>query len=114
MNGASFSGGERQRLAIARVFASNASIYILDEPTASLDPLAEERINKLVMSSSNDKTIIIIAHRLSTVVDADKIYLMKEGQITEEGTHQELMKQNKDYAEMFLTQKRLYEKQENL
>ncbi len=113
-DGASFSGGERQRLVIARVFASDASIYILDEPTASLDPIAEERINRLVMQSTKDKTIIIIAHRLSTVVDADKIYLMKEGKIKEEGTHQELMKQNQDYAEMFLTQKRLYEKQESI
>lgn len=111
-SGESFSGGERQRLVVARVFASSADIYILDEPTASLDPLAEEQINKLILSTAKDKTIIIIAHRLSTVVDTDKIYLMKQGTFTEIGTHQELLQLDGDYAEMFNTQKRLYEKHE--
>ena len=64
-SGVSFSGGERQRLAISRVFASNASIYVLDEPTSAFDPFAERDINKLIMESSISKTIIIIAHRLS-------------------------------------------------
>lgn len=110
-SGASFSGGERQRLAIARVFASDASVYILDEPTASLDPLAEERINKLIIQNV-DKTMFIIAHRLSTVVDADKIYLIRHGQIKESGTHEELMNLKGTYFNMFNTQKSLYEKQE--
>lgn len=110
-SGASFSGGERQRLAIARVFASDASVYILDEPTASLDPLAEERINKLIIQNV-DKTMFIIAHRLSTVVDADKIYLIRNGQIKEQGTHEELMNLKGTYFNMFNTQKSLYEKQE--
>ena len=109
-DGATFSGGERQRLAIARVFASNAHIYILDEPTSALDPLAEERINKLIIKNT-DKTMLIIAHRLSTVVDADKIYLIRKGQIMEEGTHDELMALDGDYCKMFNTQKSLYEKQ---
>ncbi len=109
-SGASFSGGERQRLAIARVFASDASVYILDEPTASLDPLAEERINKLIIQNV-DKTMFIIAHRLSTVVDADKIYLIRNGQIKESGTHEELMNLKGTYYNMFNTQKSLYEKQ---
>ena len=107
--GEAFSGGERQRIVVARVFASNADLYILDEPTASLDPLAEEKINKLILSTAKDKTIIIIAHRLSTVVDTDKIYLMKQGTFTEIGTHQELLSLNGDYALMFNTQKHLYE-----
>jgi len=108
-DGVSFSGGERQRLAIARVFASNKDIYILDEPTSALDPLAEERINKLIISNAKDKTMIIIAHRLSTVVDADIIYLVREGQILEKGSHKELMELNGRYAYMFNVQKHLYE-----
>ena len=107
--GINFSGGERQRLAIARVFASNKDIYILDEPTSSLDPLAEERINKLIISSAEDKTMIIIAHRLSTVVDADIIYLFRDGKIIEKGSHKELMEKNGRYAQMFNVQKKLYE-----
>ena len=75
--GASFSGGQLQRLAIARVLASDADIYILDEPTSNLDPIAERNINKLIIEESKQKTIIIIAHRLSTVVDADKIILSR-------------------------------------
>lgn len=105
--GATFSGGENQRLVIARVFASNASVYVLDEPTSSLDPLSEERINKLILKSTN-KTMIIIAHRLSTVVDADKIYLIRNGSIVEEGTHSELMHLGGRYYEMFTTQTELY------
>ena len=111
-SGVSFSGGERQRLAIARVFASNKDIYILDEPTSSLDPLAEERINKLIISNAQDKTMIIIAHRLSTVVDADIIYLFRDGKIIEKGTHKELMELNGRYAYMFNIQKHLYEVKE--
>ena len=109
VSGEAFSGGERQRIVVARVFATNADLYILDEPTASLDPLAEEKINKLILSTAKDKTIIIIAHRLSTVVDTDKIYLMKQGTFTEIGTHEELLSLNGDYALMFNTQKQLYE-----
>ena len=108
-DGISFSGGERQRLAIARVFASNKDVYILDEPTSALDPLAEERINKLIINNAKEKTMIIIAHRLSTVVDADIIYLVREGNIIEKGNHKELMELNGRYAYMFNVQKELYQ-----
>ncbi len=108
--GVVFSGGESQKIVIARVFASNASIYILDEPTASLDPLSEAKINSLILGLNIDKTIIVIAHRLSTVVDADLIYLLSDGAFTEIGTHEELLKLNGKYANMFNTQKHLYEK----
>ena len=108
-DGMNFSGGERQRIAIARVFASNKDIYILDEPTSSLDPLAEEKINKLILEQAKDKTMFIIAHRLSTVVDADMICLIDNGEIVEKGTHEELLKLNGMYANMFNTQKHLYE-----
>ena len=106
--GAVLSGGEGQKVAIARVFASNADIYILDEPTSSLDPIAERDINNLIISKSEDKTIIIIAHRLSTVVDTDRILLIEYGKIIEEGTHQELIAKQGKYYEMFNTQAMLY------
>ena len=106
--GAVLSGGEGQKVAIARVFASNADIYILDEPTSSLDPIAERNINNLIIEKSEDKTIIIIAHRLSTVVDTDRILLIEYGKIVEEGTHQELIAKHGKYYEMFNTQAMLY------
>lgn len=108
--GASFSGGEEQRIALARVFASDADVYILDEPTSNLDPLAERNINKLIIEKSQDKTIIIIAHRLSTVVDADVIILIEDGKIVEKGSHEYLMKTNGKYANMFNTQAALYKR----
>lgn len=107
-DGAVLSGGESQKLAIARVFASDADIYILDEPTSSLDPIAEKNINDLLVSQSKDKTIIIIAHRLSTVVDTDRIILIEYGKIIEDGTHQELLAKQGKYYEMFMTQATLY------
>ena len=107
-SGAVFSGGEKQRLVIARVFASNSAIYILDEPTASLDPLAEAQINSLIMEKANDKTIIVIAHRLSTVVDADRIILIEDGRIIEDGTHEQLMLLNGKYCTMFTVQAAMY------
>ena len=108
--GASFSGGEQQRIALARVFASDADVYILDEPTSNLDPLAERNINKLIIEKSQEKTIIIIAHRLSTVVDADEIILIENGKIVEKGSHDYLMKTNGKYANMFNTQAALYKR----
>ena len=107
-NGLELSGGESQRLAISRVFASNADIYVLDEPTSALDPFAEREINKLILEKSQDKTIIIIAHRLSTVVDTNKIILIENGEIVEEGTHDELMSKDTRYKKMFDTQAALY------
>lgn len=112
-SGASFSGGQLQRLVIARVLASDADIYILDEPTSNLDPIAERNVNKLLIEASKHKTIIIIAHRLSTVVDADKIILIENGKIVESGTHAELMRQKGFYSVMFNTQASLYKNREN-
>ena len=107
-DGAVFSGGELQRIAIARAFASNAYIFILDEPTSNLDPLAEKRINNLIIEKAKDKAVILIAHRLSTVVDADRIILIEYGKIIEEGTHVELIEKKGKYFEMFTTQSYLY------
>lgn len=107
-DGAEFSGGEMQRLAIARAFASDADVYILDEPTSNLDPLSERKINNLIIEKSNNKAVLIIAHRLSTVVDANRIILMEYGKIIEEGNHEELMRKRGRYYEMFSAQAMLY------
>lgn len=102
------SGGEKQKLAIARIFASTSPIIILDEPTSSLDPVSEYEVNKKILNLCTEKTIVLISHRLSTVVDASIIYMFDRGEIIEQGTHQELMKKKGKYFEMFTTQAKLY------
>ena len=106
--GIELSGGERQKLAVARVFASRSQIAILDEPTSALDPYSEKEINDDIIKMVDTKTVIIISHRLSTIVNVDRIYVMKDGKIEEYGTHDELMKQNGIYYEMFTAQAELY------
>lgn len=109
-DGLELSGGERQKIAVARVFASNAPVIILDEPTSALDPIAEKEINDEIMNlcEKENKTLIIISHRLSTIVNVDTIFMMKEGSIIEVGTHHELMKNKGSYFEMFEAQAKLY------
>lgn len=107
-DGIELSGGERQKLAIARVFASPATIAILDEPTSALDPYSEKEINDDLIKMADTKTIIIISHRLSTIVNVDKIYVMKDGKIEESGTHNQLMSQKGIYYTMFTAQAELY------
>ncbi len=109
-DGLELSGGEKQKLAIARVFASNAQIAILDEPTSALDPLAEKEINDRILKLADEmnKTIIIISHRLSTIVNVDYIYMLDSGKIVEEGTHLELMHKHGKYYELFEAQAKLY------
>lgn len=102
------SGGEKQKIALARVLYANADIIILDEPSGALDPIAEYRLNKTVTELSSEKTVIIISHRLSTTRFVDKIYMLADGQIIEEGTHELLMEQNGKYAEMFRLQAEKY------
>src|SRR5690606_20762169 len=99
---------EKQKLAIARVFASKSPIIILDEPTSSLDPVSEYDINKKILELCSDKTVILISHRLSTVIDAKKIYMFDSGEIVEIGDHKSLMKQKGKYYEMFVTQAKMY------
>ena len=106
--GLMLSGGEKQKLAMARVFASSAPIIILDEPTSSLDPISEYEINKKIIELCHEKTVIMISHRLSTIIDASKIYMFSKGEIIEMGTHNELMSRKGKYFEMFETQAKLY------
>ena len=104
-NGVSLSGGERQRLAIARALYRDPEILILDEPTASLDSQSELYVqNTLSELTSSDKTIILIAHRLSSVINADKIVVLKSGEIVEEGTHREMIENRASYYDLWKQQ----------
>lgn len=94
------SGGQRQRLAIAKIFLKNPKIIILDEPTSALDSFSEEQITKAMHNLFNNRTVIIIAHRLQTVKHADKILVLENGKIIEQGKHDELVKEWGQYAKM--------------
>lgn len=105
--GINLSGGEAQKIAIARVFARDCDIVILDEPSSALDPDSEYELNKTLMTAF-DKTVIIISHRLSTTRMADMIYMLEDGKIIEQGDHDSLMKLDGKYAEMFNKQAEKY------
>ncbi len=107
-DGVLFSGGENQKVAIARAFYKKCPFVILDEPSANLDPVAEYNLNRSMMLAADDRTVIFISHRLSTTVNADRIYVMEKGQIIEQGTHKELMKLGGTYAYMFNLQAEKY------
>ena len=107
-DGIMMSGGESQKVAIARAFYKNCPYVILDEPSANLDPIAEYNLNQAMINAAEDKTVIFISHRLSTTVNADKIYVMENGRIIESGSHAELMKMNGTYAYMFNLQAEKY------
>jgi ABC-type multidrug transport system fused ATPase/permease subunit len=98
--GATLSGGERQRLGIARALVKHAPILILDEPTSSLDALAEAAVFDALRVARRNRTTIVIAHRLSTIRDATRILVLHEGRLMAQGTHQELMASNVLYRRM--------------
>lgn len=106
--GRMLSGGESQKIAIARAFYKNCPYVILDEPSANLDPIAEYNLNQAMIEAANNKTVIFISHRLSTTVNADRIYVMEKGEIIENGSHEELMKMKGTYAYMFNLQAEKY------
>ena len=108
-NGVEFSGGERQKLMIARALYKNGSILILDEPTAALDPIAEQEIFDTFGEISAGKTALLISHRLSGTKQCDRVFVMDDGKITEAGTHTELMQaEHGIYRQMYETQAKHY------
>jgi ATP-binding cassette, subfamily B, bacterial len=102
--GIKLSGGQRQRIAIARAFLKNSPILILDEATSALDSVTESHIQQSLNSLITNRTTIIIAHRLSTLASVDRIFVFSEGNIIEQGTHQDLLKLNGHYAKMWAMQ----------
>ena len=107
-DGTELSGGQWQKLAIARAFYSTSDVLILDEPTASLDPIAEQEIFNTFDQLRRDKTTIFVSHRLSSATVASKIIVLEYGQVVEEGTHPELMEKRGKYYELFSTQAKRY------
>ncbi len=107
-NGMMLSGGEQQKIAIARAFYKRCPYVILDEPSANLDPVSEYELNHAMMTKAEDKTVVFISHRLSTTKNADRIFMMEKGKIIESGTHDELMALGGKYAEMFNMQAEKY------
>ena len=103
------SGGEKQKLLLARALYKEGKILILDEPTAALDPIAENEVYLRYHELTEDKTSIFISHRLSSTRFCDRIILLDQGQIVEEGSHDELMRMNGQYANMFYLQSQYYE-----
>jgi ABC-type multidrug transport system fused ATPase/permease subunit len=99
--GASLSGGEKQRISIARAFLKKAAILILDEPTSAVDALTEAKIFEALSIFSKGKTVFLISHRLSTLKHADQIITIKNGVVAEQGTHQSLLANEKDYADLY-------------
>lgn len=95
------SGGQQQRIAIARMFLKNPPIIFLDEPTASLDAIATEQIKNSLDAIKKNRTVIIISHSISQIIDADTIYTLKNGRVAEHGTHEEIYRQNGTYREIF-------------
>ncbi|HDM3615864.1 TPA: ATP-binding cassette domain-containing protein, partial [Staphylococcus aureus] len=104
-NGQTLSGGERQRISIARAFLKQAPIILLDEATSSLDPENETLIQEAISKLIQDKTVIVIAHRLKTIEHCDQIIVLKDGKIVEKGKHQELMS-NQDLYQHLVTLQR--------
>lgn len=102
--GSNLSGGQRQRIAVARAFFKNAPILLLDEPTSALDSESEQALHQSIKRLSRGRTTVIIAHRLSTVLHADKIYVISQGRAVECGTHAQLLARNGLYAKYFQTQ----------
>ncbi len=110
-DGLMLSGGEQQKIAIARAFYKNCPYIILDEPSANLDPVSEYELNQAISKACVDKTVVFISHRLSTTRHADRILMLEKGKVIESGSHEELMEKNGKYAYMFRLQAEKYAEQ---
>jgi len=110
-SGANLSGGQRQRISIARALLTNAPFVVLDEPTSALDPMHEALITQTLKGIKGLRTIVLVSHRLSTVMDCDEIFVMHEGRIVEKGNHEQLVAQRGHYFEMAKHQLRLTDPQ---
>ena len=103
-DGVTLSGGQRQRLSIARAIAKDSPILILDEATSALDSATEKLVQSAINKMQQDRTTIIIAHRLTTIQNADRIIVLKDGEIIEQGTHSELIKASGEYSKLIQQQ----------
>lgn len=99
--GLKLSGGEKQRTAIARCILKNPSICVFDEATSALDTLTEQSVKEALDRLGSDRTVLVIAHRLGTIRNADQIIVLKDGLINEQGTHEELLSRGGQYADMW-------------
>ena len=102
--GTRLSGGQRQRISIARIFLKNPAVLILDEATSALDTITEARIQHSFEALMKNRTTFVIAHRLATVRNADRIVVIENGEIAESGTHEELLQKKGEYARLYETQ----------
>lgn len=102
------SGGETQKIVVARAFVKKSPFKVFDEPSSALDPIAEYRLFENISKYCSDNILVFISHRLSSVKNADMIYLLGGGKVSESGTHEELIKLNKSYADMYIKQARNY------
>ena len=98
--GQNLSGGQRQRLALARVFLKNPPILILDEGTSALDNISERKVQQAINAARADRTVILVAHRLSTLLDTDRIFVFDDGRVVETGTYDELVRRGGVFAEL--------------
>lgn len=113
-DGVVFSGGQKQKLVVARALATNSPVKIFDEPSSALDPIAEYDLYNNILANKSEGIMIFISHRLSSVKDADTIFMFDKGELIEKGTHEELIKQNKSYAQIYRMQAHNYLAIENL
>ena len=106
--GVNLSGGEAQKIAIARAFFRRAAVTVMDEPSAALDPVAEYELNAHIREALEEDTVIFISHRLSTTRDADEIFVLDDGSVAEHGSHDALMRRGGIYASLFNLQAEKY------